>query len=141
MASESNSRAIPAAEALGALIRAAEFMEEWLQRVADRLVVVVNDVVTSFTRGYQAADSVLPSLSSPSPSKPLTPDQQAVWDQLATGIKSAKEVAIDLGFEASNEEMIRKRVARMRSAGWKIEHVPGRGYWRPDAVDLDGASC
>ncbi|MFI4892151.1 MAG: hypothetical protein ACIAQ0_01770 [Phycisphaerales bacterium JB058] len=107
-----------------------------------RVLHVVADIRDRILRGFRTAEASSPIriCHVSAGAKPLTLDQKRVWDALADGIMSAKEIAQAIGLRASDEDSIRKRIQRMRKSGWKIQRLTGRGYWRPDAVNLDSAS-
>ena len=69
--------------------------------------------------------------------KALTDAQREVWLLLDNREMSAKEIAVKLGDGWSKADAIRKRIAAIRQAGWRIEWMPGRGYYRPDAPPPD----
>lgn len=69
--------------------------------------------------------------------EPLTDSQREVWDLLKNRILMAKEIAIELLGDRTKEEVIRKRIWRMKQAGWPLPNKGQRGFYRPDAPPTD----
>lgn len=66
--------------------------------------------------------------------EPLTDGQREIWVLLKYRILTAKEIAIELFKDLTKEECVRKRISRMKKAGWLIRNKGQRGYYRPDAL-------
>ncbi len=75
--------------------------------------------------------------------KALTDARREVWDLLRNRVMAAKEISVKVFGNGLKEDAIRKRIAAIRKAGWRIEWMAGRGYYRPDAPppDFTGPEC
>ncbi len=75
--------------------------------------------------------------------KALTDARREVWDLLRNRVMAAKEISVKVFGNGLKEDAIRKRIAAIREAGWRIEWMAGRGYYRPDAPppDFTGPAC
>ncbi len=69
--------------------------------------------------------------------KALTDARRQVWDLLRNRVMAAKEISVKVFGNGLKEEAIRKRIAAIRQAGWRIQWMPGLGYYRPDAPPPD----
>jgi biotin operon repressor len=129
-------------ETLGIMLQRVVEVRKIIEDRILRVMHVVADIRERILRGFRMAEAASPVRPSPirTDAKPLTCDQKSVWDALSAGIMSAKEIALAIGLQTTDEDLIRKRIQRMRKAGWVVQQLTGRGYWRPDAVDPNGTS-
>ncbi len=64
---------------------------------------------------------------------PLTDVQRTVGEALAGRYATAKELALELAGTPTGEDLMRQRIKSIRERGHAIHHLPGFGYYRPDA--------
>lgn len=110
-------------------------LREEASRRIDELERVPGIVDSLMRRLFSEVPSLRAHLPATAPDgEPQTPimtgGQRRLWEQLAGRAMQGPDLANALD---TSVETVRQWVSDLRRADWKIEHRPGRGYWRPDA--------
>jgi hypothetical protein len=144
---------------LTVLAKSAGVLDEVLQRVDDlgsalkhcgrSLTLGVMGIIRARARGYtgnpvmdtreelsaaiQSLERLKPLLCPVDNRPPLPEPCQMVYVMLEGNILKAKDIAVQIGLEPSDEDVVRKRIDRIRKTGREISNRRGVGYFRPDA--------
>ena len=127
-------------EFLKRLNDARKMVESCVASVVRKYIEIRDRIVAGYRRAGLTRSACGKAQIHSAGTQPLTSDQELIWNVLAQDILIGKEIAVRIGLHASDEDAIRKRIYRMRQTGWRIETIPGRGYWRPDAVPISSTS-
>ena len=94
-----------------------------------------------WARGRGEPHRTRKNAASPDAPRPLTETQLLVWEALEGCILPAKGVAKKIEEQhrrSISDESVRGMVKRLKDRGYKVDHRPGRGYFRPDSPPPSG---
>ena len=100
------------------------------------LLATIHDWLIQIDRPAAQATHAEPIDQARAP-KALAVGRRQVWDLLRNRVMAAKEISVKVYGNPLKEDAIRKRIAAIRQAGWRIEWMPGLGYYRADAPPPD----